>query len=129
MSNKDFYNQLLEKEESILTKIKEYQNTLESVRDLKRHLEKNQELAEVDSSSNRLGEYDNAWILKDKVHYALKSLVKGTAEEVAEKLLEIDESFNEEKAFRTATHKLSGLYRDKKIDAVKIGKKYRYYIK
>lgn len=129
MSNTDFYNQLLEQEKSLVSKIEEYQGLLSSVRDLLKHYNQSKELKTLATKSKLDEAYDKDWTIKDKVHYALKSIVKGTADEVAERLSELDDSFDSEKASRVSTHHLSGLYRDKFIDAIKVGKKYRYYAK
>lgn len=129
MSKNDFYSQLLDQEKTLISKIEEYKGLLKSVQDLKAHFQQNSEFKELSSQSNSIGSYDKDWTIKDKVLYALKSLVKGTADEVAERLLELDNSFDAEKASRVCTHHLSQLYRDKYIDAVKVGKKYRYYAK
>lgn len=129
MGNTDFYNQLLEQEKNLVSKIEEYEGLLSSVRDLLKHYDQSKELKILATKSKVDEAYDKDWIIKDKVHYALKSIVKGTADEVAEKLLELDDSFTADKASKVSTHHLSGLYRDKFIDAIKIGKKYRYYAK
>ncbi|MFT0713686.1 hypothetical protein [Flagellimonas lutimaris] len=129
MDNTDFYNQLLEQEKNLVSKIEEYKGLLSKVRDLLEHFEQNNDLKSVQTNTRTDDAYDKEWIIKDKVLYALKSIVKGTADEVAERLLELDDSFSQDKASRVSTHHLSGLYRDKLIDAVKVGKKYRYYSK
>ena len=129
MSKNDFYSQLLEQEKTLLSKIEEYQNLLKSIQELKSHFQQSNELKEFASNSSSIGTYDKDWTIKDKVLYTLKSLVKGTADEVSDRLLELDDTFNAEKASRVCTHHLSALYRDKIIDAVKVGKKYRYYAK
>lgn len=143
MSKKTFYLQLLKEE-------KELEATLESVRKLL-HYYKDSDMADqnLDGFSDvltkteateteehndsfyatDLGEYDQEWSQKQKTLYALESLNKGTAEEVAKRIAEFDTEFNIEKASSVATAKLSQLFRKKVIDAVKIGKKYRYYSK
>lgn len=129
MSNTDFYNQLLEQERSLLAKIDEYEGLLSSVRDLIKHYNQSSELKKLATKTPNIEPYDREWTIKQKVHYALKSIVKGTADEVAERLSELDDTFDADKASKVSTHHLSGLYRDKFIDAVKVGKKYRYYAK
>ena len=143
MSKKTFYLQLLKEE-------KELEATLESVRKLLRyykdsdvadeksdlfsgtptHLDATETEGTSDSFyASDLGEYDQEWSQKQKTLYALKSLNKGTAEEVARRIAEYDNEFDMEKASQIATAKLSQLYRKKIVDAVKVGKKYRYYSK
>ncbi len=130
MSKQDFYNQLVSQEI-------ELEEALASVRKLKKYYEQEQgDNVVITVQENRkiytnpnLPEFDKEWTQREKVQYALTSINKGTAEEVAERLLDLDDSFSKEKANHIATHKLSALYRNKLIDAVKVGKKYRYYAK
>ncbi len=143
MSKKTFYLQLLKEE-------KELETTLESVRKLLRYYkdsdmtdDKSDVLSDTPTNldtteseaqngsfhATDLGDYDQEWSQKQKTLYALKSLNKGTAEEVAKRIAEFDNEFDMEKASQVATAKLSQLYRKKVVDAVKVGKKYRYYSK
>lgn len=129
MSKDVFYKQLIEQE-------RELSNALNAVRELKKYYDgnsKSQSVIEFEEPKHNqvatIKGYDKDWIVKDKVHYVLKSLNKATASEVAEKLIDFDEDFSKTKANRVSTHYLSVLKRGDVIGATKIGKKNRYYIK
>jgi len=131
MSKDLFYQQLLAQERELL-------ETLDAIKKLKKHYtivdvpQQNIPFKEPEHNKVALNNnegYDNAWIVKDKVFYALKQLSKGTAEEVSKVLSNIDSDFDEDKAKRACTTHLSAMYRDEHIGASKIGKKFRYYIK
>jgi len=74
-------------------------------------------------------DYDKNWLTEQKVIFALKQLGSGVTDDVANKLIEIDSNYDFNRAKSAVTNKLSTLYRDGKIDADRIGKKYRYKIK
>lgn len=64
--------------------------------------------------------------IPEKVLFSLKSLNVGTATEVAKKLVELDTSFNFEKAKRDCTVHLSRMFRLKLISAKTKGMSYTY---
>ncbi|MDG5490540.1 hypothetical protein [Psychroserpens sp. SPM9] len=129
MNKELFYKQLLQEEKDLVA-------TLEAVRLLKKRYEAdskpqtsipfNEPAHDFTAMSDG---YDQEWVQKEKVLYALKHITKGTAEDVAKTLLSLDNEFDESKAFNIATIKLSRLYRDGIIGATKVGKKYRYFVK
>lgn len=130
MSKNAFYVELLKQEQ-------ELQAALVSVRNLLTYFNVSDNNSITDATqvvdqektfyAKDLGDYDPEWSQSQKALYALQSLNKGVAEEVAERLVEFDKELSLDKANRIATSKLSQLYRNKEIDAVKVGKKYRYY--
>jgi len=130
MSKNAFYLELLKQEQ-------ELEAALVSVRNLIKYFNVSEESGvenqvntkETPFYAKDLVDYDPEWSQRDKALYALKSLNKGVAEEVAARLVEYDSELSLDKANRIATTKLSQLYRNKVIDAVKVGKKYRYYSK
>lgn len=123
----EFYKELKRKE-------KELETTLSAVKELLKvytpsETSKIVERSVENNTTQINSEYDPRLSHKDKALYVLSLLKKATAEEVADKLMEIDGEFNEKKANRVATHYLSTLYRDNEIGADKLGRKYNYYIK
>ena len=122
-----FYQELLKKRNELKTTLEAVEKLLEvytpaSVQPVR--------ASESDVLSNEIPkEYNEQMSIKDKVFYILGTLKKATASQVAIKLMEIDDSFDEKRANRSATHYLSRLYREHEIGARKLGKKYNYYIK
>ncbi len=129
--NIPFYKQLLEEERKLI-------EDLSAVRVLiKRYKPDNEAYqgnipfkeAEHNTVAIKGDGYDKDWVQEEKVFFALKQINKGTVNDVAKVLNSLDEEYSMKRARTAATNKCSRLYRDGRIGATKVGRKYRYFIK
>lgn len=137
MSKKAFYNQLLLEE-------KELEKALISVRNLKEYY-KDDALSKVDTqaklnleeqllpkvviSDEFNKEYSKHFSHKEKVEFVMKRINTGFVVDVAQYLVNIDDSLSFERAKKIATVQCSRLYNDGELDIEKFGRKYKYSIK
>tara|TARA_R110002051_G_scaffold149010_1_gene221537 strand:- start:4141 stop:4533 length:393 start_codon:yes stop_codon:yes gene_type:complete len=128
MNSNSFFNHLIEEEKRLISALEAVRLLKQNYALLQYNSDKNESaIQSINPISENKITYDIEWSQKEKVKYALKLIGRGVVDEVAEKLNEIDSTINLDNAKRICTTKLSQLYRDKEIDAKKVGKKYRYY--
>lgn len=125
METDNFIEHLYQEEKKLI-------ETLAAVRKLQEYYKNNNKNSSIalDRNKNNFPDtYSDDLTLVQKVYVALRQIKSGFAENVAKVLMGLDNSFDEKKAMKVATHYLSRLYRDKVIKVRRHGRKYEYYIK
>lgn len=126
MKEESTLTKLERKEEALLNELMEVRN---AIRVIKRYIPKY--TSNQDYPINITNEkYDKEWTITEKLIYVLKLLGgKGTMKEVATKLEAIDDSYSKDRVIKFSSVKLSQLFKEGKIDAIKEGRKHVYLLK